>query len=62
MIKLKGINLCSTTIGQMLVELMVSPPTEKECSPRMMSRYDEEIAESKHRFYKRSRLLEKFTS
>jgi hypothetical protein len=28
LVKLKSINLCSNSIGQMMVELMVNPPTE----------------------------------
>ena len=41
LVKLKSINLCSNSIGQMMVELMVNPPIQ-DVSPQTKNRFETE--------------------
>ena len=57
--KLKSIELCSNTIGQVAAQLMVDPPTEQTVSSECMQTYLKEYLEIKDGLKERAQLLTK---
>lgn len=57
--KLKSINLCSNTIGQIATGLMVDPPKRGVESDDCVDQYEKELGHVKQGLKKRAKLLEK---
>jgi len=57
MYKLKSIELCSNTIGQLAVQLMVNPPTKGVESDACVEQYNEEVNRVRIGLTERAKLL-----
>ena len=59
-IKLKSINLCSNTIGQIYVDLMVSPPTLAEFTQKTVDQYTKEMNRRKDGLRERAAIITRY--
>ena len=59
-IKLKSINLCSKTIGQIYVDLMVSPPTLAEFTQKTVDQYTKEMNRRKDGLRERAAIITRY--
>jgi alanine transaminase len=57
--KLKSIELCSNTIGQVAASLMVNPPTQEQVSSECFTQYNDEFMSIKNGLKERAILLTK---
>jgi len=57
--KLKSIELCSNTVGQLTTALMVDPPTKDKESSATVSQYENEVGEIYSELKKKAELLTK---
>ena len=59
-IKLKSINLCSSTMGQLAVDLMVAPPTLTEYTQKTVDTYNKQINRRKKTLQTSVQIVDKF--